>query len=151
MIIYLFTDADMPLADENASMMDRLGKAKLEDLGLKATFQEILNFKTQDVIKLHVTFVEDTNSNETAQQRVALKQPPGVGVFQSEKVTSGLADLGEGELDTPYLSLVLEAKFTNKSQLLVQTRLFEWSSWSCENFGPVGLNSTIHHFGGSSC
>merc|ERR1712080_382115 len=106
-------------------MMDRLGKAKL-----------------------HVAFIQETNTYQTTQQCVALEQPPRIGILKGEELTSSLADLGKGKLNTPYLSLVLEAKFTNESQLLVQARLLKWPSRSCENFRPVGLNSTIHHLGG---
>ena len=51
-------------------MVNTLGERQSKQLRLKATFQEVLNFETQNVIELHFRFIEDTNANETTQERV---------------------------------------------------------------------------------
>lgn len=61
----------MPLADENAGMVNALGKPKLEDLSLQPSFQEILNLQTQDVIQLHLALVQHTNSHQTPEQSIS--------------------------------------------------------------------------------
>lgn len=80
-ITNLLADADVPLADEDTGVMDRLGHSKLEDLSLQTAFQEILNFQAQNVIELHAAFVQDTNADETAEQSIAFKQPARILVF----------------------------------------------------------------------
>lgn len=60
----------MALADEHAGVVDGLGQAQLEDLGLQASFQEILNFQAQDVIQLHLAFVQHPNTDEPPQQGI---------------------------------------------------------------------------------
>lgn len=44
--------------------MDRLGKAALEDLGLKAALEEVLNLEGKDVIETHALLVEDADADE---------------------------------------------------------------------------------------
>lgn len=108
----------MSLADQTTGMMDGLGQSELENLGLKATFQEIFNTKTQNVIQLHLVFGEDTHENQTAEEDVSFEKTLGVFVVQHEKSTSNLADLGQSQLDSPYFALVAETKFTDQFQFL---------------------------------
>jgi len=60
----------MPLTNQDTGVVDRLGEAGLEDLGLEPTFQEILNLKGQHVIEAHARLVEYTNSDETTDEGV---------------------------------------------------------------------------------
>jgi len=46
----LLAHPDVTLADQNASVVDRLGQSELENLSLQTTLQEIFNAKTQNVI-----------------------------------------------------------------------------------------------------
>ena len=120
---YLLADADVALADEDASMMDRLGKPKLEDLSLEPSLEEILDLEAEDVIELHPGLVEHADANETTQKSVALEQPSWVFLLEGQKVTSGLADFGQGEFDAPYLALVPQAILADQLQLLKRERL----------------------------
>ena len=63
----------MSLSDEDTGMVNGLSKSKLENLGLKATLQEILKAETKDEIKLHFTLIEHTNTNKTSQKSVSYK------------------------------------------------------------------------------
>merc|ERR1712141_798780 len=85
-------------------MMDRLGESKLEDLGLETSFQEVLDFETENVIELHAAFIQDTNANKTTQQCVSLKKSAGIFILKGQKVTGGLTDLGQGVLNPPDLT-----------------------------------------------
>ena len=51
-------------------MVDGLGQAQLENLGLQAPLQEILNFQAQDIIQLHLAFVQHPDTDEPPQQGV---------------------------------------------------------------------------------
>lgn len=61
---------DVSLADEDTSMVDTLGKSKLEDLRLQSPLQEVLNLQTQDVIELHLTLIKHTNPHQTPEQSI---------------------------------------------------------------------------------
>jgi len=78
---------DVPLADENTSMVNGLGKTKLVDAGLETTLQEILNLEGQHVIELHAGLVEDTDADETTNEGVTLEEALGVLLVESEKRT----------------------------------------------------------------
>lgn len=54
---------DVALADQHAGVVDRLGQAQLEDLGLQAPLQEILYLQTQDVIQLHLALVQHPDAD----------------------------------------------------------------------------------------
>lgn len=57
---------DVSLADEDTSVVDRLGEARLEDLGLQAALQEVLELEGQTVIESHAALVKHTNAHQTA-------------------------------------------------------------------------------------
>lgn len=52
--------------------MDRLGEARLEDLGLETALHEVLGLKGEDVVEPHALLVEDTNAHKTADESVTL-------------------------------------------------------------------------------
>lgn len=47
----LLADADVPLVDEDTGVVDRLGEARLEDLGLETTLKEVLELEGKDVVE----------------------------------------------------------------------------------------------------
>jgi len=126
----LLADANVTLADEDTGVVDGLGQTELEDLGLKTAVQEVLWLETEHVVELQLGLVEDAVANQTTEESVALEEALGVLLVQGEKLTSSLADLGQGVLDTPDLTLVLQAVLANELELLVETLLLEWTAWS---------------------
>lgn len=79
---------DVALADENTSVVDRLGETELVDAGLETALQEVLNLEGQDVIELHAGLVEDTDTDETANEGVTLEEALGVLLVESKKRTA---------------------------------------------------------------
>ena len=99
----------MPLADKHTSVVDRLGQAALEDLSLETTLQEVLDLQGQHVIETHAGLVQDTDANETADKGVTLEQTLGVLGIELQELTSSTTNLGQGETNTPELTLVAKA------------------------------------------
>lgn len=83
---------DVPLLDQDTSVVDGLGETELVDAGLEAALQEVLDLKGQDVIELHAGLVENTDADETANQGVTLEKTLGVLLVKSEKLTAQLLD-----------------------------------------------------------
>jgi len=77
----------VPLADENTSVVDGLGKTELVDASLQAALQEILDLEGQDVIELHAGLIEHTDTDQTTDQGVTLEQALGVLLVESKKLT----------------------------------------------------------------
>lgn len=73
---HLLADADVPLPDEDAGVVDGLGQPQLEHLGLEAALQEVLDLEAQHVIELHPALVQDADADQAAEERVALEQAP---------------------------------------------------------------------------
>lgn len=48
-------------------MVDGFGQAQLEDLGLEAPLQEVLNLEAQDVIQLHLALIQHPNTYQPSQ------------------------------------------------------------------------------------
>lgn len=86
MTIYI---PDVTLPNQNTRMVDALSEAELEDLSLKTTFQEVLNFQRQHVIETHAGLVEHTNAHKTTYEGVTLKQTLRVLCIELEQLTSG--------------------------------------------------------------
>lgn len=130
----LLADADVALLDEDTSVVDGLGETELVDAGLEATLQEILDLEGKDVIELHAGLIEDTDANETANEGIAFEETLGVLLVKSKELTAkgvsmrnrltsfgdclpgSTTNLGEGEEDTPNLTLVAETKLANELQ-----------------------------------
>jgi hypothetical protein len=110
---------DVSLADKNARVMDGLGEARLEDLRLEAALQEVLDLEREHVIETHARLVKHANTDETTDERIALKETLRVLVVELKQLTRGTANLGENERDTPDLALVAEAVLAGELQMCV--------------------------------
>lgn len=88
----LLADADVALADQDTGVVDRLGETELVDTGLQAALEEILDLEGQDVIELHASLVEHTDTDKTANQGVALEQALGVLLVEGEQLTVWLLE-----------------------------------------------------------
>jgi len=64
----------MPLADQDTGVVDRLGKAGLEDLGLKTTFQEVFDLKGEHVIETHARLVQHADPDETTDEGITWEE-----------------------------------------------------------------------------
>ena len=78
----------MALPDEDTGVVNGLGQAALEDLGLETTLQEVLDLEGQHVVETHARLVEHTDANETANERVTLEETLGILGIELEKLTS---------------------------------------------------------------
>lgn len=83
----LLADTDVALADEDTGMVDGLGETELVDTGLETTLQEVLDLQGQNVIELHAGLVEDTDTDETANQGVTFEETLGVLLVEGKKLT----------------------------------------------------------------
>jgi hypothetical protein len=101
----LLANTDVSLADEDTGVVDGLGETELVDTGLQTTLQEILNLQGQHVIELHAGLVEDTDTDKTANEGVSFEKTLWVLLVEGKKLTGGTTNLGQGELDTPDLTL----------------------------------------------
>ena len=79
----------MTLTDEDTGVVDGLGKTELVDASLQATLQEVLDLQGKDVIELHAALVEDTDTDQTANESIALEETLGVLLVKSEELTVG--------------------------------------------------------------
>lgn len=121
----LLANSNVALADQNTGVMDRLCKAKLEDLSLKTALQEILDLQGKDVVQLHLVLVQDTDADQATNQCVTLEQTARVFVLEGQELTGGTANVGESKANAPDLALVAETIFSYELQLLVETGGFK--------------------------
>lgn len=117
----LLTNGNVSLSDQDSGVVDRSGQAQLENLGLQSSLQKVFGGQCQDVIQLHLVLGQDTNSHQSSDQGVTLKQSLGVLLVSGQKITSGSSDLGQLEVGSVDLSLVLQTILTSELQLGIQT------------------------------
>lgn len=117
----LLTNGNVSLSDQDSGVVDRSGQAQLENLGLQSSLQKVFGGQRQDVIQLHLVLGQDTNSHQSSDQGVTLKQSLGVLLVSGQKITSGSSDLGQLEVGSVDLSLVLQTILTSELQLGIQT------------------------------
>eukprot|EP00512_Aurantiochytrium_limacinum_P014649 CAMPEP_0171574268 /NCGR_PEP_ID=MMETSP0961-20121227/5252_1 /TAXON_ID=87120 /ORGANISM="Aurantiochytrium limacinum, Strain ATCCMYA-1381" /LENGTH=186 /DNA_ID=CAMNT_0012129543 /DNA_START=36 /DNA_END=596 /DNA_ORIENTATION=- len=121
---HLLADTDVALADENTGVVDALGKALLEDLGLETALKETLGGELKDEIQLLLVLGEETVANHTAEEGLTLEHTALVLLVKSQELTGGSTDLGKDELGAPDLALAAKAILTAELELL----LFEFLS-----------------------
>lgn len=78
---------DVSLADENTGVVDRLGETELVDTGLETALQEVLDLEGKDVIELHAGLVEDTDTDQTANEGVSFEKTLWVLLVHGQKLT----------------------------------------------------------------
>jgi hypothetical protein len=148
----LLADADVTLLDEDTGVVDGLGETELVDTSLETTLKEILDLEGKDVIELHAGLVEHTDADKTANESISFEQTLGVLLVEGEELTvrreklapclpimpcpivwrfhklffhipSSTTDLGEGELDTPHLTLVAQAVLADNLEFRVTSKM----------------------------
>ena len=90
----------MPLADQHASVVHGLGEAELEDQGLQAALKEVLGAHSQHVIQLALGLVQKPILVHAPQQGLALKQPLGLLLIQSQQIPGSLCMAGNQLMST---------------------------------------------------
>ena len=113
----------MSLLDKNPSMVDGLGHAGLENKGLEAALEKVLDGEGEDVIKLVLCLIEETVTEHPSEQRLSLEDPARVLLVEGEEVPRVVADAAERVLHPPQLSLAPKPVLTNQLQLRVETLL----------------------------
>lgn len=124
----LFTNTNVPLPDQNTSMVDTLSKPTLKHLSLKSSLQEILNLQSQHIIETHTTLIEHTDTDQSADKSVTLEETLGVLVVELEKFTGGTTNFGKDKSDTPDFTLVAETVLAGKLELSIETSGLERST-----------------------
>ena len=139
---------DVPLPDQDTSVVNTLRKTSLEDLGLQPTLQEVLDLEGQHVIETHAGLVEHTNADETTDKGVTLEETLGILRVELEQLTGRTTNLGQDETDTPDLALVAQAVLAGELQLHIETRILERTTGDLvavrsQEYG-ARLISTVH-------
>lgn len=76
---------DVPLADEDASVVHGLGETQLEDERLQAALQEVLGGQRKHVIQLVLALLQQPILVHAPQERLSLKQPLSLLVIQRQQ------------------------------------------------------------------
>mmetsp|Transcript_17967 Transcript_17967/g.39457 ORF Transcript_17967/g.39457 Transcript_17967/m.39457 type:complete len:215 (-) Transcript_17967:75-719(-) len=121
----LLAHADMPLANQGARVVHRLRQAQLEDLGLQAALHDLGRGETEHVVQLLLVLGQQAESSHPPQERLALEDALLALLLQGEQGSGRSADLRQGVLHTPDLTLVLEAVLPDNFHLCIQALLLE--------------------------
>lgn len=121
----LAPNADVTLADEDAGVVDALGKALLEDLGLEAALKELLGGELQHEIELELVLGKEAVAVHATEEGGTLEDALGVLGIEGEEGAGCLAELREGVLDAPDLALAPEAVLPHELELGVEALLLE--------------------------
>ena len=123
---------DVALPDQDTSMVDGLGHAILEDDGLEAALEEVLNSEGKHVIQLVLTLTKETIAVHAAEECLTLKDTARVLLIQGEQLPGCISDTAQGILHTPQLTLAPQAILTNQLQLSIKTFLLIRTPWLLE-------------------
>ena len=129
----VLADSDVSLVNEDSGLMDGLGlETFLIDSSLQSLVKEFIDSKTQDVIELELLVAEEAVSVHSVEEGSSFEESSGVFFLKSEELTGSLSELGEEEMNSPDLTLVLETVLSYELQFVIDSFLFERSSGSLE-------------------
>ena len=123
---------DVALPDQDTSMVDGLGHAILEDDGLEAALEEVLNSEGKHVIQLVLTLTKETIAVHAAEECLTLKDTAGVLLIKCEQVPCSITDPAQSILDPPQLTLAPQPVLTDELQLSIKTLLLIRTPWLLE-------------------
>ncbi len=135
----------MALANQNTSMMQRLGQVLLEHKSLKAPAHNIRSLDTQHIIELTLVLIQQTKAGTAAEESLTLEDSLRVLLVESEKVSGGFTHLSQNHLNTPNLTLVLEAELADNLHLTVETLLLERTTRSLRGLGVCRQCMSLKH------
>ena len=107
----------------------------IENSGLESSVQELVWGQTQDVIELEFLVWQKSISVHSSEKGGTFEQSSGIFLLQSKELSGSLSELGEGKMDSPYLSFIFKTVFADQLKLMINSFFFEWSSWSLEGAG----------------
>ena len=137
---HLLADSDVALTDLDASMMDRLSEVHfIADDSLETAFHELVQVKTEDIIELSLALLQEAKLDNSSDESITLEDSARIALVQSEQLTGGLTDLGEGQLHAPDFSLAAQAVLTDDLQLSEQSVLIEGLSGRLGRLPVVGV------------
>ena len=120
-IYELTSDTDMALPNEDTGMVDGLRKTLLVDLCLKTALKELLRGKLKDVIKFELVLGQEAIARHATEKGSTLEDALGVLWVEGEQCTSGFAELCQGILAAPDLTLASESVLADKLELGIKT------------------------------
>ncbi len=129
----------MTLANENAGMVNRLGKSLLVHLGLEATFKELLGGELKNEIELELVLGEETVTVHTAEEGGSLEDTLGVLRVKGEQSTGGFTKLRQSVLAAPDLALASESVLADELELGIKTFLLEGTTGSLVSLPVVSV------------
>lgn len=131
--------ADVALLDKDTRVVHALGELLVVEHGLQTAGQEVLDLQVEAQIEALVVRGEEAHAPEAAHEGIAFEQTTGVLLFECEKLTSGRADLGEGDLNAPDLTLVSQAELAHDLQLAVEALLLIGAARLARDFTVISV------------
>lgn len=74
----------MPLPDEDSGVVDGLGHARLENEGLEAAFEKVLDGESQHVIKLVLSLIEKSVTEHSSEKGFTLEDTARVLLIKGQ-------------------------------------------------------------------
>ena len=116
----------MSALDQSSGVVDGVGQLGLENAGLESSLQQLVEGHSQDVIETVLGFlVQQTELEHLTQQGGAFEESALILRIQSEELSGSLSERSQNELNSPHLSLVLEAELTANLDFLIVAFLLE--------------------------
>lgn len=135
----LVVDSDVSVLDLGSGVVDRLGKLGLVNPRLKSSLEESVNSQTEAVIELVLLLsVQKTVFVHSVKKCSSLEKSLRIVFLKGQQGSGCLSDLGQGELNSPDFSLVLETVVAALLNFSHNTFLLERSSWGLEGLRLFG-------------
>jgi hypothetical protein len=134
----------MPLLDQHAGMMDRLGHSRLKHKSLQTSLQEVLHSERQHVIELGLALIQKTVPVHASQKSLPLKNTSRVLLIESQQHTRVVADTAQRVLHPPELTLVTQTILSYELQLRVKPLLLERPARLLERLPIYIINESIN-------
>lgn len=110
---------DVSLPDEHTGMVDGLSHTGLEDEGLEAALEKVLDSKRQHVIELVLALIQQAIPVHPPQQGLALENPTWILLIQRQKHSGIVSDPAQSILNPPQLPFAPQPILSHELQFRV--------------------------------
>jgi hypothetical protein len=101
----------------------------VKDSGLESLVENFIQGQTQNVIEFELLIGQKSVSVHSSEEGSTFEQSSWVFLLQSEEFSGSLSELGKSEMNSPNFSFILKTVLTDQLKFVIDSFLFERSSW----------------------
>ena len=137
---HLVVDGDVSMSDFTSGIVNGHGDFGLCNQSLESSSHELIDGQSKNMIKLVFgSLVHESELKHSVQKSITLEYSSWIFWAKGQKISCGLSNSGNSQLDSPNFTLTLETVFTAYLDFTLDSFLLEWSFWGFKSLGTYSM------------